>query len=162
MDLTVIWLALRVLLILAFVITALLITTIALNHPPLFDPPGFKTRLKTYFTTHTAELREDHPFPELRTWHDRRSPENLLNVARQAAQSLGWSVELEPDTGLVHAVVSTPLWKFKDDVYIKVHSKAGGSVLSVRSESRVGRADLAANSRHVLDLLAAMDIPVAE
>lgn len=153
------WMAFRVVLILVALGVVFLIVAVALNRPPLFDAPGFGTRLKTYITTNTAELKVDHVFPELRIRNDARAPGALLAAAREAVQTLGWSLEDDAAAGTLHAVVTTRLWRFKDDVHISVQSEAGGSVLHVRSQSRVGRGDLGANARHVMDLLSGMAVP---
>ena len=58
----------------------------------------------------------------------------------------------------VHAVVTTALLRFKDDVTIAVVPEPGGRpALLVRGESRVGKGDLGANTRHVLDLYEALE-----
>lgn len=158
MEGTAVWMIVRVVLILAALGVAVILTGLVLNRPPLFDAPGIGVRLKTYFTTHTAELRDGHAFPELRLRRDARAPEVLLADAKRAVQMLGWTLEQNGDAGSLHAVVTSRLWRFKDDVYITVRGDARGSELYIRSESRVGRGDLAANERHVLDLLAAMNV----
>lgn len=153
-----VWMVIKAVLIIVALAVVVVLAALALNRPPLFDAPGIGTRLKTYFTTHTAELRENHAFPELRLRRDARTPEVLLADAQQAVQALGWTLEQDREAGSLHAVVTSRLWRFKDDVYITVRGDARGSEVYIRSQSRVGRGDLAANQRHVLDLLAAMKV----
>ena len=53
-------------------------------------------------------------------------------------------------------VAVAPTGPFKDDVAVAVESADGGSVLWVRSASRVGRSDLGVNARRVDHLVAAV------
>jgi uncharacterized protein (DUF1499 family) len=58
----------------------------------------------------------------------------------------------------IHAVVTTKLWKYKDDVVIQIQpAQPSGSWLWVRSSSRVGKGDLGANTRHIMDLVRYVD-----
>lgn len=57
----------------------------------------------------------------------------------------------------LHAVRSTRVWRFKDDVTVKVRREGGRTVVSVRSRSRVGRGDFGQNARNVREFLAALD-----
>lgn len=129
------------------------------NRPPFTEPPGFAVRLKTYLTTHVAETRDDALFPELRPRRYPIAPDALFGAAVDAAWHLGWDVvSIDAQTRVLQAVVTTPLWRFKDDVVARVQtSPQGGSVLYIRSESRVGKGDLGANTRHVLELLESVE-----
>ncbi len=128
------------------------------NRPPMMDPPGFWPRLVTYLGTHVAETRPDHPFPELRPRFYALPPDRMYAAAREAIASLGWAIASEDPAGLmVTAVVESALWRFKDDVVVRVEPAEGGSTLGMRSSSRIGRGDFAANTRHLLDLYAAIE-----
>jgi uncharacterized protein (DUF1499 family) len=141
---------------------ALLAAGIIANRLPLTDPPGFLTRLSTYLNTNVAETKEDSPFPELRPRRYNAPPSLILDVARRAAQSLRWEVTTVDNTNReVQAVVTTKVWGFKDDITIRVEpAQPGGSLLLVRSASRVGKGDLGANTRHVMDLVETVDATV--
>ena len=58
--------------------------------------------------------------------------------------------------------MTTPLWRFQDDVHIRVEPDPATdrAVLLIRSESRVGKGDLGTNTRHVLDLYAQLDATI--
>jgi hypothetical protein len=125
------------------------------NRVPLFDPPGALERLTTYLTTHVAETSPVPRFPELAEPRFAVPPERLFAASAAAVDALGWERVSAPDAGLHRAVVTTRLWQFRDDVLVRVEPGGeGGSRLVVRSVSRVGRGDLGANARHVLDLVA--------
>jgi uncharacterized protein (DUF1499 family) len=138
---------------------SLLAAGIMSNRLPLTDPPGLVRRLSTYLNTNVAETSEDSPFAELRP-RRYEAPEGLLfDLARRAVQSLKWEIaSLDAEKKEIQAVVTTKIWKFKDDVTVQVRpAQPSGSVLWIRSASRVGKGDLGANTRHVMDLVEAVN-----
>ena len=141
---------------------SLLAAGLIANRLPLTDPPGFFTRLFTYLTTNVAETSEHSAFPELRTRRYEAPPALLFDYARRAAQSLGWEITvLDADTHEIQAVVKTRVWGFQDDVTIQTPpAQPSGSWLVVRSASRVGKGDLGANTRHIMNLVQAVDMTI--
>jgi uncharacterized protein (DUF1499 family) len=133
---------------------ALLAAGIMGNRLPLSEPPGWGTRLSTYLSTNVAETTQDSPFPELRLRRYDAPPALIFDIARKAVERLRWEAVFDHDKKEITAVVTTKLWKFKDDVTIQIQpAQPSGSLLVVRSVSRVGKGDLGANTRHVMDLL---------
>jgi uncharacterized protein (DUF1499 family) len=57
-------------------------------------------------------------------------------------------------------VVVSPLWRFKDDVEVQLQPTRVGVQVDVRSRSRVGKGDLAANTRHILELYRELEATV--
>lgn len=148
---------LRILLGLLLLAVLLVAAGIAANRPPLTAPPGWAARLKIYLTTHRAETRVDNLCQELRPREYPVPPQQLYAAARATLDELGWSVLAEDETALhLHAVVATRLWKFKDDIELTVQPSGAGAQLMMSSQSRVGRGDLGANTRHILDFSAAL------
>ncbi|MBI3250015.1 MAG: DUF1499 domain-containing protein [Deltaproteobacteria bacterium] len=146
------------------IFVSLLVAGILSNRLPLTEPPGVVTRLATYLNTNVAETAEGAPFAELQL-RRYEAPEGLLfDAARRAVQGLRWEISvLDDQKREIQAVVTTKMWKFQDDVTIQVRpGQPSGSVLWVRSASRVGKGDLGANTRHVLDLVEAVNgiVPV--
>jgi hypothetical protein len=146
----------------ALIGVSLLAAGLIANRVPLTAPPGLFPRLVTYLTTNVAETSEHSPFPELRTRRYEAPAGLLFDVARRAAQHLGWEVTLlDAEKREIRAIVKTRVWKFKDDVTIQTPpAQPSGSWLIVRSASRVGKGDLGANTRHILDLVQAVDAMV--
>src|SRR4051812_34279701 len=65
-----------------------------------------------------------------------------FELARETAAAMdGWQlVGADPARGLIRAVAVTPLLRFKDDVLIAVRgASGGGSVIQMRSRSRLGK-----------------------
>lgn len=149
---------LRILLGLLLIALLLVATGIAGNRLPLTSPPGLAARLKIYLTTHRAETRSDSVYPELRPREYPLPPQQLYTAARASLADLGWPLLAEDSTARhLHAVVATRLWKFKDDFELIVEPTSGGSSLRMSAQSRVGRGDLGANTRHILDFYATLE-----
>lgn len=131
---------------------------LVLNRPPWHEPPGFAARLKLYLTRNIADTHDYWVYPELRPHAYLLSPAVLEQRIKAAAASLGWTLRVEsPGQDLLQFECTTPLLRFKDDVTVTVESVSTGSLVHLRSTSRVGQGDLGANTRHVLDFYAALD-----
>jgi uncharacterized protein (DUF1499 family) len=145
---------LQVIFFVAFVGAGLAAATIISNNLPMTDPPGLLTRVVTYLNTNVAQTTQDSAFPELRMSRYQAPPALLIDIARRAAEALGWEVTgSDPEAYTVRAVVTTKLFRFQDDVFIRAHvAQPSGSALYIRSSSRVGKGDLGTNARHVMNL----------
>jgi len=134
---------------------ALLAGALVLNRPPWLAPPGPWARLALYLTTNVAETRVDHERPELRPIELPLDLASARALVLDAMRGLGWrNVRADGDT--LRAEVVTSLLRFTDDVSVGLEPVPQGVRVQVRSASRIGRGDLAANTRHVLDLYAAL------
>jgi len=100
-------------------------------------------------------------YPDLQPRSYAAPPEQVLAAVKEALASLPrWQLVGSgsgPGGARVEAVHATRLWRFKDDVTIKLTREAGRTKVSVRSKSRLGRADFGQNARNVRELLAALD-----
>ena len=73
-----------------------------------------------------------------------------LNVARAS----GWEiVAAVPEENRIEATATTLLFRFKDDVVIRITPTATGSRVDIRSVSRVGLGDLGANANRIRGFL---------
>jgi len=125
------------------------------NGANLFEEPGFNERLAVFLTTNSAQTADDHVFSELRTPVYDIDAETLYQSVLQAAVELGWEIHShDRDNQNTNFVVYSPVFLFKDDVYVQVnYVDKNRSSLFIRSSSQVGRADFAANSGHIQELL---------
>lgn len=151
---------LQVVFFLAVVWASLLAAGLISNDLPWSDPPGMGTRLLTYLSTNVAETTPDTAFPELRPRTYAAPAALMFDVARRAAEALHWELStVEPEERKIEAVVTTRVIKFKDDVTIWVEADGEErSTLFARSASRVGKWDLGANTRHLMNLFETVDI----
>ncbi len=65
-----------------------------------------------------------------------------------------------PGGAELQAVHTTRLWRFEDDVTVRIRRQNGQTVVSVRSRSRVGQWDFGQNARNVRAFLEALDARV--
>lgn len=79
-----------------------------------------------------------------------RQKGEVFDAVLDVAQEMEWEVrEANADQGLVEAVATVPIFRFRDDVTVTV-SKTDGTVgVHVRSRSRVGKSDLGENARRI-------------
>lgn len=141
-----------------FIAAGLAAAAIISNNLPVMDAPGMGTRIATYLNTNVAETTKDSAFPELRLKRYQAPPNLLIDIARRAAEALHWELsEHDAENHTIKAVVTTKLIQFKDDVVIRADPvQPSGSALYIRSSSRVGKGDLGANTRHVMNLTEAV------
>jgi uncharacterized protein (DUF1499 family) len=77
-------------------------------------------------------------------------PHQALERARLAAEELGLEVvAVDPTGGVLEARDVSGVFRFVDDVVVRVRTRQGGSVVDIRSRSRDGRGDLGVNAARV-------------
>jgi uncharacterized protein (DUF1499 family) len=62
----------------------------------------------------------------------------------------------DPASGLIEAVATSRLFRFQDDIVIRIRPQNGGSRIDMRSKSRDGRGDLGANANRIRAFFAAL------
>lgn len=103
-----------------------------------------------------AELQAK-AYPDLAPLVVQEQAGKVFDAARDVAHDMGWEiVAATPETGLIEATATTSLLHFKDDIAIRIVEKDGGSVVDVRSVSRVGVSDLGTNAARIRAYLAAL------
>jgi len=78
-------------------------------------------------------------------------------VVRAIAGVRGWRVIGARD-GVIQATRTSRLFRFVDDVSILLEPAAGGTAISARSGSRIGRGDLGQNRRNLAELWRALGV----
>jgi uncharacterized protein (DUF1499 family) len=88
-------------------------------------------------------------------------PREALARIEAAVRTLPrWRVEsVDAAGGTLKATRSTRLWRFVDDVTVRVEALPPGSRVHARSQSRVGAADFGQNRRNLLELFRALARP---
>ena len=129
------------------------VIAVAITRPMLFDPPGFTKRLSIYLRYNTSETTENPILPELRIRRYRISEDVMKTAVERTIRSFPrWTViRAEPEVGAYQVVVTSWIWRFRDDLSILVTGTASGELeVYVYSASRVGRGDFGANRVHIL------------
>ena len=84
------------------------------------------------------------------------SVEETIARARRLAEARGWEiVTSDPANGILEAVDTSFFFRFKDNIVVRARPAGqGGTIVDMRSISRVGVSDIGVNARRVRDFLA--------
>jgi uncharacterized protein (DUF1499 family) len=127
------------------------------DDPPVFEAAAREADNQGRDMAYPAAFAEQQRagYPELAPIELAVPPAQAFERAREAAQALGWEVTLaDPQRGVIEARETSWLFRFVDDVAIRVRPQGSGSVVDVRSKSRVGQGDLGANAARIRALAA--------
>ncbi len=70
------------------------------------------------------------------------------------ANRKGWALE-QTAPGRIKFVATSRIFRFKDDVVVRIEATPDGTRVDVRSRSRMGKGDMGANAKRIDELLAA-------
>jgi uncharacterized protein (DUF1499 family) len=89
-------------------------------------------------------------YPDLATIEVDGSPSEVLVTAETIAQQLGWEITYrDASRGTFEATQTTPIFRFVDDIVVRVRPSGSGSRIDVRSKSRDGKGDIGANAARI-------------
>jgi len=125
------------------------------------DPPTFSAAVRT---AHGRINGVDYPdggpdvpaqqraaFPDLTTIRLAVPPADALARARHAAAALGWAVTaVDTEALTLEAYDTTRVFRFVDDIVVRVRPSGSGAAIDLRSNSRVGGGDLGANAARII------------
>ena len=121
-------------------------------NPPTFDAVlplrrGAKNPVD-YLAATAAQQRQG--YPDIVPLQLPIAPAVVYDNAERAARAMGWQiVAAAPDKLRIEATDTTLLFGFKDDIVVRITPQGNGSVVDVRSLSRVGGSDFGANAKRV-------------
>lgn len=124
------------------------------ENPPVFvhakTLPDNAARDMTYPGKEFAE-QQKQGYPDLAPLHLSVPPEQAFARVQLAARSMpGWKITSEnPQSLRLEGTETSHLFRFVDDFVIEVRKADGGSVVEMRSKSRVGRGDLGVNYNRI-------------
>jgi len=126
--------------------------TTDLENPPDFAPaqlvPAYAGRDMSYPEEFVPLVRAG--YPDLAPIELAVPPAEAFERALAAAEALGWEVVAsDPDRTRFDARQETALFRFVDDVTVRIVAEGPGSRIDVRSKSRDGRSDLGANAARI-------------
>ncbi len=122
------------------------------------DPPTFVAALTLEpnrgrdmsYPGASFRAQQEAAYPGLAPLRLEDPPEVAFQRAARVARELGWEIILEdPSTGRLEAFEQTSVFRFVDDVAIRVRPSGTGAVIDVRSKSRDGRGDIGANAARI-------------
>lgn len=122
------------------------------------DPPQFQKILELpenkgknmLYPANFAEIQKK-AYPDISPRVIEMGPDRLFRKVHEVVRKIsGWEIVSEnPDTKTLEAIATTYLFHFKDDVIIQVHPLNAGTVVHMRSKSRVGVSDIGANAKRI-------------
>ncbi len=126
------------------------------DNPPAFVVAPAKRGPEANPLTYSPETAKIQvaAYPDLQPHHSSLSQAAAYERALETAELLGWDIYYQDATeGHIEAVATTRWFGFKDDIAIRISPKDDGSIVDLRSVSRVGKGDLGANARRILKFL---------
>lgn len=93
-------------------------------------------------------------YPDIQSQRFNQPFDKVFDAALDASQAMGWEMrETNREQGVIEAIATTRLLKFKDDVTVTISRGGPGegeaTVVNVRSKSRAGKGDLGTNARRI-------------
>ena len=118
------------------------------------NPPEYQREVKTPAGTINVPDAQRRAYPDIAPLMLRLPAARAFALAERAAHAMPWVIDAaDPAAGRIEATATTVYFGFKDDVVIRVRAVGTGSVLDVRSESRIGVGDVGTNAARVRDYL---------
>jgi uncharacterized protein (DUF1499 family) len=131
------------------------------------DPPTFvavvplrkEARNPLDYPAATAE-QQKRGYPDIAPLKLALEPARAFERAERAARAMGWDiVAVAPDALRIEATDTTALFGFKDDVVIRIRPLGAGSIVDLRSLSRVGGSDFGANAKRIRAFMVRLSAP---
>lgn len=96
-------------------------------------------------------------YPDLKPIRLALPPAEAIKRAEALARERGWVIaSADPANGHLEATATTRFFRFKDDVVVRARPATGGSIVDLRSVSRVGVSDLGINAKRLREFGAAL------
>lgn len=140
------------------------------DYPPIHDittdpddPPVFTAAAERRGPgSNSLEIKPDAigqqvaAYPDIKTLKTGIDYETAFDRALAVADEMGWEVYYQDrNAGFIEAVDTTRIMAFKDDIVIRLRTNAEGTLVDLRSVSRVGIGDIGANAKRIRKFLAA-------
>lgn len=132
--------------------------TTDLNNPPEFsaivrlredapNPPE-------YAGPETAEMQRES-YPEIQSLELSHDFQDVMDAAVMLVTEREWKlVAVNRKEGRIEATETLPWFGFKDDVVLRfTQTDMGGTIVDMRSKSRIGRSDVGVNAQRIEELL---------
>jgi uncharacterized protein (DUF1499 family) len=133
------------------------VTTDPTNPPQIRPLAGVPERSLTY-DRDAVYTQQAMAYPDIQPLATDQPSAPVFERALEVAHELGWEVvEIDRPNRRFQAVDTTLWFGFKDDVVVRVTPLPVGSVVDIRSASRVGRSDIGMNAARIRAFFNLMD-----
>lgn len=122
------------------------------------DPPSFVRRPggNPDYPAENASIQRA-AYPDLAPVDLPQAPAEALAAVRRAVERLGLGVvDTDPAAGRLEAAAESRVFRFVDDVVVRIRPQGSGSRVDIRSKSRDGKGDLGKNAARIRALTAAL------
>ncbi|HET6655924.1 MAG TPA: DUF1499 domain-containing protein, partial [Gammaproteobacteria bacterium] len=132
------------------------ITTDTAN-PPTFDAVLTKRQHARNSATYggpAIAAQQYEAYPDIQPLRLSAPPDAVFKAAVAVVKQNGWILQAaNPATRKIEATATTFWFGFKDDVVIRIRPLGGGSIVDIRSASRIGKSDIGTNAQRVRHLM---------
>lgn len=128
--------------------------------PPAFDKVialrGQGSNPHAYDATKLADLQKK-AYPDVQPLVSDVAPGEMFNRAKAVLEKMELEiVNSDSDNGILEATATTFWFGFKDDVVVRVRPQGSGSIVDIRSVSRVGQSDIGLNAKRIRAIIAGL------
>ncbi|MCY7280987.1 MAG: DUF1499 domain-containing protein [Sphingomonas bacterium] len=120
-------------------------------------PDGDRPELATLDPESRWKTLHREAYADLRPLRLPAAPAEVVRRTEDLARDRGWDVvSVDARAGIVEATATTLFFRFKDDVVVRVRpdpARPGGSIVDMRSISRVGGSDVGVNAARIRSFL---------
>lgn len=134
------------------------------DNPPVFDAAVLARgeSSNSLDTTPETVAQQLAAYPDIAPLASTLSAAQAFDTALAVSEKMGWDVIAQDKAGgVIEAVETTAIMAFKDDVAIRITSSGAGSIIDLRSVSRVGVSDLGANAKRIRSFIKQFNAAVA-
>ncbi len=105
-----------------------------------------------------VSVLQTRAYPDIRPLVLSEAPDVVFGEVLAYAKGQSWKIETEDsNAGIIEATDTTFWYGFKDDVIIRIRpSEGGGTLVDMRSISRVGGSDIGKNAERIRGLMSAL------
>jgi uncharacterized protein (DUF1499 family) len=113
------------------------------------DPPQFSSPDKSYPGEEFAS-QQRAAYPDLGPIAVSHPPDQTFATVKSAIEGFGWEiVTADASSGVIEATDTSRMFRFVDDIVVRIRADGTGSRVDMRSRSREGRGDLGVNAARI-------------
>lgn len=136
-----------------------------LSNPPVFEKISTLRAATHNSLEYTADIAQQQQqyYGHIQPLAFNVSPEQVFDTALLVVDQLGWQLQHQnSQTGVIEASASSGIFGFVDDVVIRTLANANGSLVDMRSVSRVGQSDFGVNAKRIDSFLSFLAAEIAK
>lgn len=126
-----------------------------LNDPPQFSAIPTRDEADRFYTDAQHNALQQVYYPDISSVFTDKSVPQATQAFHDTLVAMGMDIAAyDAQAGHIEATDTTFWFGFKDDIVVRVRPAEGGSVVDIRSVSRVGRSDIGKNAERIRDIIA--------